>query len=156
MDHANFERVGRKCEAVHGISPDLNTRLEADIEPLEDVCQAQKYQGLAQFLSETSSLADLSRGKIALYYPLIITVPVNSHLERKYFVFLAEFSLGVKEPGWLEDVRLVPDFGVRVDGPVERHHHGAGLQLPPPSNLHGGDHTVRYSLRCHRPQSLHF
>ena len=60
LDHGNFEWFGRKGEAVHRIIPDLNSRLEADIKPLEDVCQGQKYQGPSEFLSQTSSLADLS------------------------------------------------------------------------------------------------
>ena len=63
LDHGNFEWFGRECEAVHRIIPDLNSRLEADIKPLEDVCQGEKYQGLSEFLSQTSSLADL-RSKV--------------------------------------------------------------------------------------------
>ena len=61
LDHGNFEWFGRKGEAVHRIIPDLNSRLEADIKPLEDVRQGQKYQGPSEFLSQASSLADLSR-----------------------------------------------------------------------------------------------
>ena len=80
---------------------------------------------------------------------------VVSHLEGKYFVFLAEISLAVQEPGRPEDLRLFPELAVPVDRPVEGQDHGPGPQLPPsPANLHGGENTVRDSLRGHRPQPL--